>query len=140
VILTLLDIILLACLFVSEYHSILGFADCRLDTRTNESPDSNQESRAFPGILSNDTAALVDKEHTSRLNEEERSKYAAVGIGIVSKYRRNRVLRDLDFTLAKQVFIVELHFNKHYLIVIAFKTRQSIPSTSRYPLLSYRRC
>ncbi|XP_043661089.1 phospholipid-transporting ATPase ABCA3 isoform X1 [Drosophila teissieri] len=101
VVLTIIDVILLACFFVCEYHSILGFADCRLAFNKRRSSNSNEENREFPGLLSQDTAALAEKEQARNLNEEERSKYAAIGIGIVSKYRQHRVLNDLDFTVAK---------------------------------------
>ncbi|XP_016988626.1 phospholipid-transporting ATPase ABCA3 [Drosophila rhopaloa] len=97
-IMTALCIILGIFLFFTEYYSIVGFGYCRA-ARAVIPPEDNRDE-LFPGNTLN-TTIVAELHRASNLSEKERSEHAAVGIGIVTKYRRTTVLKGLDFTVAK---------------------------------------
>ncbi|XP_017006478.2 phospholipid-transporting ATPase ABCA3 isoform X1 [Drosophila takahashii] len=99
-----LALFVVACgilLFISEYYSIVGFGRCRRASKKAPETVGNRDSGRYPGHLSQDSAVIAEKFQTSHLTEEERNQYAAIGMGMVTKKRKEQVIRDLDFSVAK---------------------------------------
>ncbi|XP_017085750.1 ATP-binding cassette sub-family A member 2 [Drosophila eugracilis] len=101
ILLAALIIVLGVLLIAIEYYSIVGFREFCASKKAAVQTDENQEGRSVPGQMSQDSTFRMQRYQASNMTEAERNKFAAVGIGVVANYRRNRVLNGVDFSVAK---------------------------------------
>ncbi|XP_017121322.1 phospholipid-transporting ATPase ABCA3 [Drosophila elegans] len=98
-VMTVLNLVLGVVLFIKEFHSIVGFGYCRSAKTASPADNNREDDLVSENTL--DTANSAKRFRADNLTEQERGKMAAVGIGIVYNNRRNKVLKDLDFSVEK---------------------------------------
>ncbi|XP_017056193.1 phospholipid-transporting ATPase ABCA3 [Drosophila ficusphila] len=100
IVLALLILIISIILFFTEYNSVVGFGVCRARSKSAVPAERDQEGGMAHSQFST-SSTIPERHQTNNFSEEERSRCAAVGLDITTKFGRRQVLRNLDFSVAK---------------------------------------